>query len=130
MREIPRLIEKAKKSIEAARVLYDAGMYGFAASRAYYAMFYCAEALLLTREIRTSKHSAAIALLGREFVKAGEVPYKFFTYLTVAFEIRQIGDYSVQGDIPPETVVEQIKRAEEFLSFTVGYLREKGLLEG
>ncbi|WP_297496976.1 HEPN domain-containing protein [Thermococcus sp.] len=130
MKEIPRLIEKAKRSIEAAKVLYDAGMYGFAALRAYYAMFYCAEALLLTRGIRTSKHSVTIALLGREFVKSGEVPYKFFTYLTVAFEIRQIGDYSVQEDIPPETVFEQIRRAEEFLSFTADYLRKKGLLEG
>lgn len=128
MNDYAKLLEKAKKSIEAAKILYQNEMYDFAVSRAYYAMFYCAEAILLTKGIRVSKHSATIAILGKEFVKTGEVPYKFFTHLSIAFEVRHIGDYSVSDSIPPETALQQIKRAEEFLDFTRSYLKEKGLL--
>ena len=48
MIEINNLIEKAKRSIDAAKKLYELEYYDFSVSRAYYAMFYCAEALLLT----------------------------------------------------------------------------------
>jgi len=129
MEKIPLMIEKAKKSLEAAKLLHERGMYDFAVSRAYYTMFYCAEAILLTKGISVSKHSALIALLGREFVKTGEVPHKLFTYITLAFEIRQVGDYSVMNDIPEETSLQQIKHAEEFLEFTRHYLSSKGFLE-
>ncbi|ASJ11946.1 HEPN domain-containing protein [Thermococcus thioreducens] len=126
---IPLMINKAERSLEAARTLHKSGMYDFAVSRAYYTMFYCAEAILLTKGISVSKHSALIALLGKEFVKTGEVPYRFFTYITLAFEVRQVGDYSVMNDIPEETSLQQIKHAEEFLEFTRQYLSSKGFLE-
>jgi len=130
MSEYQDMIKKAEESLEAAKALLEKGFYGFALSRAYYAMFYCAEAILLTKNISASKHSSVIALLGREFVKTGEVPHKFFTHLRTAFNLRQTADYSFAVDITEEEARENIRRAEEFLNFTVTYLREKGLLEG
>jgi uncharacterized protein (UPF0332 family) len=44
--EQQRLLDKADRSLQAARELNDAGFAEFAASRAYYAMFYIAEAFL------------------------------------------------------------------------------------
>ena len=44
--EVQALIEKAKESTAAAQSLAKDDHYDFAASRAYYAMFYVAEALL------------------------------------------------------------------------------------
>jgi uncharacterized protein len=41
------LLVKAQQSLEAARVMEERGYHDFAASRAYYTMFYLAEALLL-----------------------------------------------------------------------------------
>lgn len=38
------ILEKAQQSLDAAKVLADQGFFDFAASRAYYAMFYTAEA--------------------------------------------------------------------------------------
>jgi len=52
------LIKKAKESLRAARLLAKNDLYNFAASRAYYAMFYIAEAFLLEEKIAYSKHSA------------------------------------------------------------------------
>ncbi|MGP1385988.1 MAG: HEPN domain-containing protein [Thainema sp.] len=40
------LITKAERSLEAANQLMQQGFHDFAVSRAYYAMFYVAEALL------------------------------------------------------------------------------------
>ena len=68
------LIEKAQASLNAARLLFDEHYFGFAASRAYYAMFYVVEALLLEEGSAFSKHSAVIAAFGQLFVKTGRVP--------------------------------------------------------
>jgi len=124
----PSIVRKAEESLEAARTLLEKGAYEFAVSRAYYTMFYCTEAILLTKGISVSKHSALIALLGKEFVKTGEVPHRFFTYLRLAFQLRQVADYSFETHLSEEDAEVQIKRAEEFLDFTRSYLKEKGLL--
>jgi len=58
------MIRKADKSLAGAHVLLEEGFYGFAASRAYYAMFYAAEALLQSRGLAFSKHSAVHAAFG------------------------------------------------------------------
>ncbi len=44
--EITAFMERAERSVEAARQLATGGYYDFAASRAYYAAFYAATALL------------------------------------------------------------------------------------
>ena len=45
--EIQILLQKAKESLEAAELLERGGYTGFSASRAYYSMFYVAEALFI-----------------------------------------------------------------------------------
>ncbi len=42
--EIKALLKRAADSIKGARLLFDDELYGFAVSRAYYAMFYLVEA--------------------------------------------------------------------------------------
>lgn len=63
------LIDKARRSLDAARSLMEEGYYDFAASRVYYAMFYVAEALLAHLGQAYSKHAAVIAAFGREYAK-------------------------------------------------------------
>ena len=54
-------IDKAKESLAAAELLLGQGYAEFAASRAYYAMFYVAEALLASRGQSYSSHAAVQA---------------------------------------------------------------------
>lgn len=63
------LTEKAKESLRAARLLSDSSMHGFAASRAYYSMFYIAQAFLLEEELTFSSHAAVIGAFGKIFAK-------------------------------------------------------------
>jgi uncharacterized protein (UPF0332 family) len=61
-------------------------------NRLYYAMFYAVLALLQAKHLGTSKHSGAIALFDREFVKTGIFPKELSMALHRAFALRQKGD--------------------------------------
>src|SRR3990172_8082988 len=93
---------RAKESLAAAELLHQSGYYGFAASRAYYAMFYMAEALLLGKNLAFSKHSAVIAAFGKHFVKKGIVSPEYHRYLISSLELRHAGDYRGNADVSIE----------------------------
>ena len=61
------LLEEARESVRAAKLLLQSGHPGYAASRAYYAMFYAASAFLEGQGLRFSSHSAVIAAFGPTF---------------------------------------------------------------
>ena len=82
------LLQKATSSLEAARVLLENGFPEFAASRAYYAMFYIAEAFLEGEGLSFSKHSAVISAFGQQFARTGRVPIEFHRRLITAEQIR------------------------------------------
>jgi uncharacterized protein (UPF0332 family) len=50
------MLEKARRYVKSAEVLRREDDYDSAVSRLYYAMFYCAEALLLARGQSFSSH--------------------------------------------------------------------------
>jgi uncharacterized protein (UPF0332 family) len=60
------LIQNARHSISAVKLLLDNGFPGYAAARAYYAMFYIAEAFLDGEGMSFSKHSAVIGAFGAD----------------------------------------------------------------
>lgn len=62
------LVNKAKESLGALKE----GYFDFAASRAYYAMFYVAEALLAVIGHSYSKHSAVISAFWQRICKNRE----------------------------------------------------------
>jgi len=109
------LIKKAQDSIEAARLLKNSGYYDFAVSRAYYAMFYVAEAFLLEDDLSFSKHSAVISAFGRRFAKSVQVLQEFHRYLIEAEDSRNTGDYDTGEGLSEDDAITQIDRAEKFL---------------
>jgi uncharacterized protein (UPF0332 family) len=91
--EQQKFINKAKESLLASEILAENKLYNFAASRAYYTMFYIAEAFLWQQELTFSSHSAVISCFGREVAKKGIVPLEFHRYLIDAQDKRTQGDY-------------------------------------
>ena len=112
--EVAGLLNKARRSVKAAERLLRDGDYDFAVSRAYYAMFYVAQAMLLTHDIRRSKHSGVIAAFQQQFVKTGEVPESFFHLLRDGFEDRAEGDYGLL-EIGREQAEAGIQSARQFV---------------
>jgi len=82
------LLEKASRSLQAAKLLNAQQLAEFAVSRAYYAMFYVAEALLESEGLTFSKHSAVITAFGQQFAKTGRIPVEFHRYLIAAEQSR------------------------------------------
>jgi len=109
------LLRQARDSLAASRVLLDTGFPGFAASRAYYAMFYVAEAFLEGEGKSFSKHSGVISAFGRDFAHAGRVPAEFHRYLLKARETRDAGDYGEYGEVSIEEAKHEVAHAEAFL---------------
>jgi uncharacterized protein (UPF0332 family) len=108
------LLRKAQSSLEAARLLLK-GYPDFAASRAYYAMFYIAEAFLEGEGLAYSKHSAVIAGFGQHFARTGRVPIEFHRFLLEAQEMRNAGDYGALHAVTAAQAEMQVTRAEQFL---------------
>ncbi|MEB3148171.1 MAG: HEPN domain-containing protein [Sphaerospermopsis sp.] len=113
------LLLKAKQSLEAAKLLLNNNFPDYATSRAYYTMFYIAEAFLEGKGLSFSKHSAVIAAFGREFAKTQQVPTDFHRFLIEAQELRTTGDYGQLNAVTTDQATEQIDRAEQFLSLAI-----------
>jgi len=124
-KEIKGLINKAEESLEAAKELFNKKFFDFSVSRAYYTMFYCVEALLLTKDLSFSKHSAVISFFGKEFIKTGIFPERFNEYINDAFRKRHKGDYWIDTGLTEKDCKIILKRAEEFLKETKKYLKIK-----
>jgi len=82
------LLEKATRSLQAARLLNEEGLAEFATSRAYYTMFYVASAFLEGEGLSFARHSAVIAAFGQQFARTGRVPVEFHRYLIAAEQSR------------------------------------------
>lgn len=113
---------KPRESLETAREIEANEHHGFAASRAYYAMFYAAKAALLHAGLQFSKHSAVLAHFNSVFVKQGVFPRDIFKAFQKAFNLRTQGDYGVTP-VAEEEAVRVIRDAEEFVRTIGEYLK-------
>jgi len=110
------LLGKSADDIRAARVLISQGMYDAAVSRAYYAMFYVAQAFLLAQGLAFSKHSAVIAAFGKQVAHAGLVPVEMHRHLIDAQEARLQADYARKYRVLTEQVAtSHLSHAAAFL---------------
>jgi uncharacterized protein (UPF0332 family) len=113
--EIKRIAAKGDRSLKAAKKLKQSGDFDFAVSRAYYAMFYYATAVRLTKGLAFSRHRGVVAGFGEHFVKPGVFPKELSKKLHHALERRHISDYEY-GDVVTGEVAEQtFKDAEDFI---------------
>lgn len=78
------------------------GFFDLAASRAYYALFYVAEALLAHLGQSYSSHAAVIAAYGREYAKTAKLDPKYHQWLIAAQNFRNVGDYGVDAHVSEE----------------------------
>ena len=109
------LLRKAGESLRAAELLATNELLDFAASRAYYTMFYIAEAFLLNEGLTFSSHAAVISAFGRDFARTGRVPVEFHRYLIDAQDLRNQGDYDIDSAITEAEANQLIAQAEQFL---------------
>lgn len=120
-------IEKAEKKLGVAEKLLKSDDYEDAVSRAYYAVFHAAQALLLTEGQRAESHKGLVTLFGLLFVKTGKFSRNLGKYLANLKDNRESGDYEVFSYIDRETAETAIAEAKEFLNEGKLYLKEMGV---
>jgi uncharacterized protein (UPF0332 family) len=123
-KEISENLQRAETSINAAKDMIEKEYYDIAASRAYYAAFYAASALLLKEDIDTSKHSGVIASIHRLFVKEGKLDKEQGKNLQWLFDLRGVGDYGVSEHVSAGEAYKSVKVAEDFLKAVLKILEE------
>ncbi|RLC59524.1 MAG: HEPN domain-containing protein [Chloroflexota bacterium] len=121
-------MEQAHDTLREAEILLNAAALRGAINRAYYAMFYALLALLATKQLGTSKHSGAISLFDREFVKTGVFPRELSRSLHLAFDRRQTHDYGEMVEIDQQIAEETLAEAKSFVAAIESHLRSIGHL--
>jgi len=113
--EVKKYMEKAEKSLKVAKELFGREYFEDACSKAYYVMFYAAQALLKNIRVDVSKHSAVVAKFGQHFAKTDKIDPKYHRFLIDAKKKRETADYDVFSFIDEETAEQIISWAEDFL---------------
>lgn len=117
------LLEHSQEELRAAHILIGESLLSAAASRAYYALFYVAQALLFEEDLRFSSHGEVHGAFGKEFAKNGKMDPKFHRYLLDAYHQRQDADYEMNFHIASEDVLRAVQWGEEFLEAAKKYLK-------
>jgi uncharacterized protein (UPF0332 family) len=115
-------LQQAQKALNAGQILFDQDLYSDSINRCYYAMFYAVLALLVTRQLGTSKHKGAISLFDREFVKPGIFSKEMSVWLHQTFERRLEADYADLIEPSTEAANECYEQAESFVRQVREYL--------
>ena len=121
-------LEQSEETLREAEILLNETALRGTINRAYYAMFYAVLALLATKQIGTSKHSAIIASFDREYVKTGTFPREMSRSLHLAFDRRQTHDYGEIIEIDRQVAEEALAGARTFVRSVEDYLRLTGYL--
>ncbi|MFO8082375.1 MAG: HEPN domain-containing protein [Armatimonadota bacterium] len=109
-------LRRAKRSIDAAKHDLDGGFVEEAISSAYYATLYATKALLATRGLETGRHSAALRLLGREFIAPGKLDRRHGKTISTLLESRISASYDAAPPFTEQNAEDFIARAREFVA--------------
>ncbi|ETR65473.1 MAG: HEPN domain protein [Candidatus Magnetoglobus multicellularis str. Araruama] len=109
-------IEQANESLDSAEILFKNEKYRPSVNRSYYAMFYAILALIIPTEHKTSKHSGAISIFNKEYVKTGIFDKDFSRWLREAFDMRQRADYQELFIISRERASDILNNAKKFVN--------------
>jgi uncharacterized protein (UPF0332 family) len=91
--EIAANLDRATSTLQAAQMLLASDFSNDAASRAYYAAFHAATALLLSKNLSFGSHAGVLRAISLNFVKTGELPKSLGRDLNWLAELRQVADY-------------------------------------
>jgi uncharacterized protein (UPF0332 family) len=118
--DLERYMERAQLELQAVDLNLQKGFYAVAVSRAYYAMFYAATALLKSNNIERSKHTGVISAFGQYFVKNGLIEAEYAKMLTQAFDSRNDTDYDLMLMPNEEFAQAELDDAKGLIVFNFG----------
>ena len=122
-------LEKAERTLRQAETLAKAGEWDGTVNRAYYAMFYAAEALLAHRGLGARRHTGVLVLVDRELVAQGLVAPEQAARLREAYRLRQRADYADEAPVTADRGQELLAAARSFVAAAVQTIAAAGEVE-
>lgn len=126
--EIALYIQNAHEMLEAARVLLNNDFYTSVINRAYYAVFYAANALLVTKGLSQGKHSGVISAFRQHFIKTGLVAPEYSKIYGRLMEDRHESDYEPGSFVTRDEAQSNLADAERFVLEVQRWLKQEGWL--
>lgn len=113
--QIAEFLARAQDSLEAAAQLLASGFPDYAASRAYYAAFYSASAVLMASGEEFRRHSGVIAHIHKDFIRTGRLPAELGEVLNWLFGLRGVGDYGGPAHVERAEAEKAVAAARRFV---------------
>lgn len=89
--------------------------YDDAVSRAYYAAFHAAQAMLASQGLHADTHTGVKTLFHLHFIKSKRIDAKFGRYLTNLKDDREEGDYDVVSSVNADIARSALREASELV---------------
>jgi len=124
--EAELLLERSHARLEAARHLMAGGHWSDAISRAYYAMFFAARALLIAKGVEVRTHAGLAGKLYELYVRDGTLERADAALLPAAMAARNEADYGFPASATESQARETILDAERFLARAGEILAQSG----
>lgn len=118
-------LTQADESLSEARLLIERKMCRGTMDRVYFSMFYCACALLATKEFGPSRDGDVAAKFHHEFVKTGLIPPEFAERFKRATQLHQDADVGLHAPPDYSRMRELLADAESFLTTTKLFLAKQ-----
>jgi uncharacterized protein (UPF0332 family) len=118
-------LQRARQTLEDARLLANASRWNPCVNRLYYACFYAVSGLLLQDGLSSSRHTGVRSLFDRHYVRTGKVPRELAPIYNDLFERRQEGDYMDFVDFEEAQVRPWIDRVEQFIDHLASLVASK-----
>src|SRR5207244_1601179 len=109
-------IARGDDLMDTAEILFRAGKYADAVSRAYYAIFHFARALLLKRGIEAKSHGGIGRLLQREVVRTGDLTPESGATFSKLMALRHDADYDAVVVISSAVARAELDAARAFIA--------------
>jgi len=127
--EIQICMERAAGDLEAAQLLIDSWKERQAIGHCYYAVFYAASALLLTKGVTRARHGGVRGELGRHFFKTGILPSEWSNLYAQLQEERENATYDMNYEPGAQLAEQRLQWAREFTETVRTYLTENNYLD-
>ena len=117
-------LEMAQEDLDLVPKVIELGFPRAATSRAYYAAFYAASAILALEGLEFKKHSAVISTIGRDYIGKKGISKEHHQRLRLLFRERGKSDYDVVQDRQKTDPALFLKYATEWVHLAKNILKE------
>ena len=110
-------VARGNEALQAAEELLRLGFFNDTVSRAYYAAYHWAKALLLSKGMESKTHRGMVQLVALRFVREGLLPGDAATVLAQLEDAREASDYAASTRFTEQEARDTLERARAFIEF-------------